>query len=136
MVRNAMEFVLRCLLTICHSAIGETEWSKSGRFTSRTELDLTAAGVAQISSTARLLVGNGKLIDTNRLVHVFASPRIRARTTLKLLLSPSSNICEEKITFTEEIAEWDYGDYEGLKKEEIRRLRKDKGLDKEREWDV
>lgn len=34
------------------------------------------------------------------------------------------------------MAEWDYGDYEGLKSVEIRELRQSKGLDKGRDWDI
>ena len=43
---------------------------------------------------------------------------------------------EGKIEFTEDITEWDYGDYEGLKTDEIRELRKQHGLDKNRKWDI
>jgi broad specificity phosphatase PhoE len=37
---------------------------------------------------------------------------------------------------TEDIAEWGYGDYEGLLTSEIRKLRQEKGLDKEQAWDI
>ena len=38
---------------------------------------------------------------------------------------------------TEEIREWDYGEYEGMKAGEVRELRKRKGLDGQgREWSV
>ena len=40
------------------------------------------------------------------------------------------------LTLTEDIAEWDYGDYEGLLTSEIRARRKERGLDQEREWDI
>jgi len=40
---------------------------------------------------------------------------------------------DEKITFTEDIAEWDYGDYEGLKPQEIKELREKQGMPK---WDI
>lgn len=43
---------------------------------------------------------------------------------------------EEMTTTTEDIAEWDYGDYEGLVVNEIRALRKERGLDQDREWDI
>lgn len=40
------------------------------------------------------------------------------------------------MTYTEDIAKWDYGDYEGLKANEIRELRKERGLDRDRKWDI
>jgi broad specificity phosphatase PhoE len=42
----------------------------------------------------------------------------------------------ENVTVTEDIAEWDYGDYEGITEGETRVLRKERGWDVEREWDV
>ncbi|TAQ86905.1 hypothetical protein B7494_g4758 [Chlorociboria aeruginascens] len=63
-----------------------------------------------------------------------ASPRMRAVKTFELLLPPSFGIVvARQVTYTEDIAEWDYGDYEGLKNQEIRVLRKERGLDLERE---
>ena len=42
-----------------------------------------------------------------------------------------------EITATEDVAEWDYGEYEGLKLPEIRGRRKEKGLDGEgKVWNV
>lgn len=41
-----------------------------------------------------------------------------------------------KVTVTEEIAEWGYGDYEGLLTKEIVTQRKERGLDKEKPWDI
>lgn len=43
---------------------------------------------------------------------------------------------EDKVELTEDIAEWDYGDYEGMKTNGIRELRKQRGLDKDRKWDI
>jgi probable phosphoglycerate mutase len=43
----------------------------------------------------------------------------------------STRITADKVTITEEIAEWDYGDYEGLVVEEIVRRRRAKGLDQD-----
>lgn len=42
----------------------------------------------------------------------------------------------EKVALTEDIAEWDYGDYEGLVVREICARRKEKGLDRESEWNI
>lgn len=106
---------------------GETEWAKIGRFTGVTEIDLTPQGVAQVSSAASKLVGVGEVIDPSRLAQVFVSPRKRAKTTFELLsLSDDLN---KKAVYTEDIAEWNYGDYEGLDKHQIRSLREQRGLD-------
>ncbi|KAK3311730.1 histidine phosphatase superfamily [Chaetomium strumarium] len=113
----------------------ETSWAKSGRHTGTIEIELTAEGAAQVSSTTASLVGAGKLLDPSRLVYVFISPRTRTRRTFELLLSPSLGTGEwnKSVTYTEDIAEWNYGDYKGLMAGEIRKLRKKKGLDRERE---
>ncbi|KAK4041621.1 histidine phosphatase superfamily [Parachaetomium inaequale] len=118
---------------------GETEWAKLGRCTGITEIELTPEGTTQVSSAAALLVGAGKLLDPSRLAHIFVSPRRRARRTFELLMgSPSPGVTdwEQRVTYTEDIAEWDYGDYEGLTDGEIRRLRTERGLDGEREWNI
>ncbi|KAI1324306.1 putative phosphoglycerate mutase [Xylariaceae sp. FL0255] len=89
-----------------------------------------------------MLVGPGKLIDTSHLSHVFCSPRKRAVHTLNLLLGDSDGQSsglkrleqEGRITFTEDIAEWDYGAYEGLRPSEINDRRKEQGLGKWNIW--
>lgn len=43
---------------------------------------------------------------------------------------------DDRVTVTEDIAEWDYGEYEGLLVGEIRERRKAQGLDKELDWSV
>jgi len=47
-------------------------------------------------------------------------------------MSNSAAIIEQ----TESIAEWDYGDYEGKLTKEIVAMRKERGLDSERPWDI
>jgi probable phosphoglycerate mutase len=85
---------------------GETEWSKSGRHTSRTDLPLTDQGEADGRALKHRL-------DGTTFALAFTSPRLRARRTAELA------------GFTAEIepdlAEWDYGDYEGLTTAEIRK---------------
>lgn len=106
-----------------------------GRYTGTTDIELSPEGAAQVSSTAATLVGAGKLLDPSRLAHIFVSPMTRAKQTFELLL-PSSSLSAAKMTVTKDITEWDYGDYEGRKAEEIKRLWKERGLDREREWSI
>jgi broad specificity phosphatase PhoE len=94
-----------CLYLVRH---GETEWSLSGRHTSRTELPLTEQGIQEARKLAERL-------RAARIVRVFTSPRLRARQTCALAeLTPVPEI-------EPELAEWDYGDYEGLLAVEIRK---------------
>jgi len=87
---------------------GETEWSLSGRHTSRTELPLTEQGNQEARKLAERL-------RAARIVRVFTSPRLRAQQTCALAeLTPAAEI-------EPELAEWDYGDYEGLRSVEIRK---------------
>ncbi|KAK1657346.1 putative phosphoglycerate mutase [Colletotrichum godetiae] len=121
---------------------GETKWSREGRFTGDTEIDLTAWGADEVSHAGKIYVGRGKLIDPARLVKVIVSPRIRAKHTLEKLLPtpprPSSNDVnlESKTITTEDIAEWNYGDYEGLTDDKIRSQRRQQELDQEDDWNI
>lgn len=78
----------------------------------------------------------GKLILRGKPIS-YVSPRARARRTLELLgLDSPNQTCNAKVNVTPDLAEWDYGDYEGLRSAEIRDLRRSRGLDKERSWDI
>jgi broad specificity phosphatase PhoE len=119
--------------------IGETEWSKSGRYTGVTELELTENGQKQVLASGKIIVGHGKLIDPAKLAHVFISPRYRAKQTFELAFDGGDKDLLRKtgkISETSNLAEWDYGLYEGLLTGEIRALRKEHGLDKEQPWDI
>jgi probable phosphoglycerate mutase len=84
---------------------GETEWSRSGQHTSRTDLDLTDAGATQARDLGAALAG----IQFDL---VLCSPRRRAQRTAELAgLVP--------FTTDDDLAEWDYGDLEGLTTPEI-----------------
>lgn len=85
---------------------GETEWSRDGRHTSVTDLDLTDRGIRQ----AELL--RPKLAETD-FGMVLCSPRLRARRTAALAGFPDPVIDDN-------LAEWFYGDYEGRTSDEIR----------------
>jgi probable phosphoglycerate mutase len=85
---------------------GQTEWSAAGRHTSFTDLDLTAEGERRAKQLAARLAGRSFGI-------VLCSPRQRARKTAQLAgLSP--------VETDDDLAEWNYGDYEGLTTPQIR----------------
>ncbi|CAH2350453.1 sedoheptulose 1,7-bisphosphatase [[Candida] railenensis] len=112
---------------------GQTEWSKSGQHTSVTDLSLTDFGVKQMRNTGKHLIGASpfQLIDPANLKHVVVSPRSRAKQTVQLLLEALTEEQRAKIEIFEDndIREWEYGDYEGLKTQQILELRKSRGLD-------
>jgi probable phosphoglycerate mutase len=87
---------------------GETEWSKSGRHTSHTDLELTEAGVERAKLAAEALAD---LELVNPLV--ISSPLRRALQTAEL-----AGLTVDEVTPL--LQEWDYGDYEGLTTPEIR----------------
>ena len=105
--RSAVDQSLRLHL-IRH---GETAWSLSGQHTGRTDLALTAQGEAQACSLAPLL-------DAIHFDAVFTSPALRARRTWQLAGPALPAAVVEP-----DLAEWDYGQYEGKTSSEIRRDR-------------
>ncbi|KAI1335566.1 putative phosphoglycerate mutase [Xylariaceae sp. FL0016] len=120
---------------------GETEWTISGQCTGSAEIPLTENGIQQVQGTGKMLVGPGKLIDPAKFAHVFCSPRKRALQTLDMLLGGDGTSDtkdrlerEGKITLTEDITEWDYGAYEGLRPSEINEKRAGQGLGKWNIW--
>jgi probable phosphoglycerate mutase len=85
---------------------GETEWSRDGRHTGCTDIDLTSAGEDQ----ARILAG---LVSTMDPELVLCSPRRRAQRTADLAgLVP--------FEITDRLQEWDYGELEGRTSVQIR----------------
>jgi probable phosphoglycerate mutase len=89
---------------------GETEWSRLGRHTGRTDVALTDEGRAQAERTRALL--DGWTFDA-----VLVSPLARARETLELLGRT------EPVTVLDDLREWDYGEDEGRTTAEIRETR-------------
>jgi probable phosphoglycerate mutase len=90
---------------------GETEWSATGRHTGTTDVPLTVTGEQQARRAGLVL---SQLRGTNLPpALVLCSPRERAKHTAEL-----AGLHVDEVT--EELAEWDYGDYEGLTTEEIR----------------
>jgi broad specificity phosphatase PhoE len=88
---------------------GETEWSRDGRHTGRTDIPLTPAGEVSAAALAPALA-------TRSVAAVFTSPAQRAARTAELAgLSRAKQ--------DPDLQEWDYGGYEGLTTEEIRSRR-------------
>jgi len=87
---------------------GQTEWSKNGRHTSVTDLDLTDFGVEQAHALRPRL-------DAQDFDLVLSSPRLRARRTAELAGFTDPEIDED-------LAEWYYGDFEGMTSNQIREI--------------
>ncbi len=87
---------------------GETEWSRDRKHTGRTDLDLTEPGREQARRAARTLAH----LELNDPL-VVSSPRLRAIATAEL-----AGLTVDEVSPM--LAEWDYGDYEGMTTHEIR----------------
>ena len=88
---------------------GETEWSRSGRHTSYTDLPLTENGRDQ----ALELLGH---LAPAEFALILSSPRQRARETAEL----AGFVGDYEPKIDEDLAEWNYGAYEGLTRAQIR----------------
>ena len=86
---------------------GQTEWSRTGRHTGRTDVPLTGLGERQAAALA-------PLFDELRPALVLSSPRERARRTAEL-----AGLTVDAID--DDLCEWEYGDYEGITSAEIHR---------------
>lgn len=117
---------------------GQTEWSKSGQYTGLTDLPLTDYGVGQMLRTGESIFSNNRFINPDHITYIFTSPRTRAKQTIELVLKPLSEEQRSKIKVIvdNDLREWEYGDYEGLLTKEIVELRKSRGLDKARPWNI
>jgi probable phosphoglycerate mutase len=79
---------------------GETEWSKSGQHTGRTDIPLTEKGEQQGKALGRHLAGH-------QFALVLTSPLRRARDTCRLAGF------ETGAEVSDDLLEWNYGIYEG-----------------------
>jgi broad specificity phosphatase PhoE len=87
---------------------GETEWSRSGKHTGRTDLPLTDQGRKNGEAL-------GRLLDGRRFSLVLTSPLERARETCRLAGFGG------RAEIDPNLREWDYGDFEGRTTPEIRK---------------
>jgi probable phosphoglycerate mutase len=93
---------------------GQTEWSASGRHTSYTDLPLTELGEQQARALRPALAGR-------RFVAVLSSPRQRSLDTARLAGIEVTGV-------EDDLAEWDYGEYEGITSAQIHEQRPDWSL--------
>jgi broad specificity phosphatase PhoE len=91
---------------------GETEWSRDRKHTGRTDIPLTEVGRRE----AAVL---GDSLDERRFARVLSSPLSRALDTCRL-----AGLGDEA-ELTDDLCEWDYGEYEGITTKEIREGRPD-----------
>ena len=89
---------------------GETEWSRSGRHTGRTEVGLTEHGREQAEAV-------GEALRSRDFSLVLTSPLGRALETCRLAGFG------DRAVQRDELAEWDYGAYEGRTTAEVREER-------------
>jgi probable phosphoglycerate mutase len=87
---------------------GETDWSRDGRHTGRTDAHLTAAGEREAMALRAMLGGR-------RFALVLSSPLSRALETCRL--AGYGEVARQE----DDLREWDYGAYEGRTTAEIRR---------------
>jgi broad specificity phosphatase PhoE len=87
---------------------GTTEWSATGRHTSRTDVDLLPEGEADARRA-------GTLLADRVFARIHVSPRRRARRTAELAaLAAADTVIDE------DLVEWDYGEVEGRTTAELR----------------
>jgi broad specificity phosphatase PhoE len=87
---------------------GETEWSRELRHTGRTDVPLTDAGRQQAELVGESLRGRTFAL-------VLTSPLQRAAETCRL--AGFGGVAKRR----DDLMEWDYGDYEGRRTDEIRK---------------
>jgi broad specificity phosphatase PhoE len=90
---------------------GQTEWSKAGKHTGRTDIPLTAQGTASAVALAPMLA-------KRHIVAVFSSPAERAVRTAQLAGLDGAG-GRYPVTQDPDLWEWDYGGYEGMTTPEI-----------------
>jgi broad specificity phosphatase PhoE len=85
---------------------GDTEWSRSGQHTGRTDIPLTDSGRAQA-------IELGKRLRDHEFAFVLTSPMSRAAETARIAGFGDA-------THDADLREWDYGELEGRTTDEIR----------------
>ena len=91
---------------------GETEWSRDRKHTGRTDIPLTETGRQEAAMLRDSLAGRS-------FARVLSSPLSRALETCRLAG------LGDRVELTDDLLEWDYGEYEGITTAQIREGRPD-----------
>ena len=91
---------------------GETEWSRDRKHTGRTDIPLTETGRQEAAMLRDALAGRS-------FARILSSPLSRALETCRLAGHG------DQAELTDDLREWDYGEYEGITTAEIREKRPD-----------
>jgi broad specificity phosphatase PhoE len=89
---------------------GETEWTRTGQHTGKTDIPLTDQGRREAETLGARLRGR-------QFALILTSPLSRAVETCRLAALPGP------VEIDPDLVEWDYGDYEGRPTQEIRQQR-------------
>jgi len=102
----------RLLVLVRH---GQSEWNLKNLFTGWRDIDLTEQGVAEARAAGKRLKGQGISFDV-----AFTSVLKRAQRTLDLVLE-EMNLAAIPVTKDAALNERDYGDLNGLNKDDARK---------------
>jgi len=94
---------------------GQTVWNEEGRFQGRLNSPLTKKGELQAKENAQKLKKN---IEDFENIKIFSSPLGRARDTAYIICN-ELGINRDTIIFDDRIIEFNYGIFEGQKKEDM-----------------
>jgi len=97
---------------------GQTVWNEEGRFQGRLNSPLTKKGKLEAKENAKKLKKN---IEDFENIKIFSSPLGRARDTAYIICD-ELGISRDRIIFDDRIIEFNYGIFEGQKREDMMKL--------------
>ncbi|KAI3627804.1 thymidylate synthase [Malassezia furfur] len=107
---------------------GITEWSKDGKHTGRTDIPLLTEGLVEAEAFGKQLVGRGPeaVIDLDAMHRLVRSPRLRCKQTTDAVFGSEEERKQKHlpdVLVDDDLREWDYGAYEGVKTKDIQKTR-------------